>query len=847
MPNNEEEHVFQILDQFMVDREAGLRPNIESVIAKNPRYAARLRKCFSSIEAMDAFASSMTDAPIPQVPQFDDYEIIQEIGRGGMGIVYRARQISLDRSVALKVLPLAAIFDRKSLQRFKNEANAAARLNHDHIVNVYSIDCEKGLHFYAMQLIDGQSLSEVIEQLRSNSRFDSQTGIETEFSSGLSKYHSHHESGYVRSVAELGVTVAEALFHAHEMGIVHRDIKPSNLLLDNRGKVSIADFGLARMQSDASLTQTGDVMGTLRYMSPEQSSGQSELVDHRTDIYSLGATLYELLTLQPVVGSKGKKEILRNLFDEKVVPVTELNSAVPRDLETIILKSISHERENRYSSAQEFANDLSCFLLDKPIYARRPSPIEHCQKWIRRNKWLAAVAVVASLILLTGSLASTFLIHQSNEKLRRSKEQLTKRNQDLVSALARAESAETKVDKLPKVFGDLGSRYYSQRNYVDAFKMYDAALVLDPRSHQSRFYKAKSCLMIGDETLATTLFASLAAEDRSDFQSRSRFYQAWLLFKQKDFVEANKILKTAVDEIEPSANEYRMAVQLFLLNNHQLKQPIEISQAYSKWFADRQPNGDFYCVEALRQLSVQGGKSRALQTFGKALRWYTFRVYGRTSFEDEFSFNLIRECCRELDLQFEPADLQAWDVIKNFRLESLEMVNRSSPVAGAHAAQAQRGMNRNSWGSYWSPFVLDDKKRDGVQLFWCGALDDCLSIQISSAGKNARNFPPGIYRMTGYLTSADDFATIQLRVNGIKVGPKLDMFTPAKTPGRAFASQFGETDFGTVEILDGLNELQIEVVGNNESSSAYNVGLDFIDFWPIDFLETEFATEPIEN
>src|SRR5205807_464467 len=248
------------------------------------------------------------------------FRLLREVGRGGMGVVYEAEQISLRRRVALKVLPFAATLDPKRLQRFRNEARAAACLHHPNIVPVHGVGCVRGVHYYAMQFIEGQSLARVIEELREHwgsaklahpapdrhSTASKPWSIRAQASrstaplGAFSSRHSIREPAHFSAVAQIGIQAAEALEHAHQLGIVHRDIKPANLLLDGRGDLWITDFGLARLQDDHGLTMTGDVLGTLRYMSPEQAAGSKDL-DHRTDVYSLGATLYELLALRPAV------------------------------------------------------------------------------------------------------------------------------------------------------------------------------------------------------------------------------------------------------------------------------------------------------------------------------------------------------------------------------------------------------------------------------------------------------------------------------------------------------------------------------------------------------------------
>jgi serine/threonine protein kinase len=355
--------------------------------------------------------------------------------------------------VALKVLPFAAALDSKQLQRFKNEAQAAAHLNHTNIVPVFGVGCERGVHYYAMQFIEGLTLAAVITELRQES------GLETNGSSrpaaslsavaqdllvgraapaqrpkvqgpptgpyvpapgipapGLattpstpaapSTERSIKSAAYFRSVAHLGVQAAEALGHAHELGVVHRDIKPANLLVDERGNLWVTDFGLAHCQSQAGLTLSGELVGTLRYMSPEQALGKRGLVDHRSDVYSLSATLYDLLTLEPAFRGSDREELLRQIAFEEPRPPRQRNKAIPRELETIVLKAIEKTPEGRYATAQELADDLRRFLDHKPIRAKRPTLLERASKWCRRNPLLAGALTAVAVTLVVGTVTA---------------------------------------------------------------------------------------------------------------------------------------------------------------------------------------------------------------------------------------------------------------------------------------------------------------------------------------------------------------------------------------------------------------------------------------------------------
>ena len=306
---------------------------------------------------------------------------------------------------------------------------------------VFAVGVERGVHYYAMQFIEGRPLSEVIRELqRPDRRKPTASESDREAASEsagpvpsasstvpaaseatrslLSSSPSATGRPFFQAVARLGIQAAEALDYAHSLGVVHRDIKPANLLLDTRGEAWITDFGLARVQAEAglTLTLTGDVLGTLRYMSPEQALGHRERVDHRSDIYSLGATLYELLTLQPAVGGGDRQEILRRIAFEEPTPPRRINPEVPRELETILLKAIAKEPESRYATAQDLADDLRRFLEHKPIRAKRPTLRERAAKWSRRHPaFLAFGFVLLSVVALALAIGSTLLARKQLE------------------------------------------------------------------------------------------------------------------------------------------------------------------------------------------------------------------------------------------------------------------------------------------------------------------------------------------------------------------------------------------------------------------------------------------------
>ncbi|MEX2318187.1 MAG: serine/threonine-protein kinase [Pirellulales bacterium] len=413
-----------VLEDYLADLERGVPQDEQALLAAHPDLADELRPYLDSLQLLHGAARDMRaaktviseagdDAAGQRARQIGDYRIVREIGRGGMGIVYEAHQKSLNRRVALKILPFAAVLDQRQIARFRNEAQAAAQLHHPHIVPVFAVGQEQGVYYYAMQHIDGQSLEQVIAELRKGAEklADQSTQVAGAANGSTTTEHlvpasapssprSIGQGDFFRTVARLGKESAEALQHAHEHGILHRDVKPSNLLVDERGKLWVTDFGLARMQTDSGMTMTGDVVGTLRYMSPEQAAGRTALVDARTDVYSLGATLYELLTQRQAHPGDDRQSLLRQIVEVEPIRPRRLNPAVPIDLETIVLGAMAKSRDERYASAQALADDLERFLSGKPTLARRPTIFDRTAKWARRHRSLVAVAA-AALVLLT--------------------------------------------------------------------------------------------------------------------------------------------------------------------------------------------------------------------------------------------------------------------------------------------------------------------------------------------------------------------------------------------------------------------------------------------------------------
>ena len=443
--------------EYLSELEAGRLPDREAYLERDPELRSTLAEVFDGIELAQALSPRQVVAQEVIAEPLGDFRILREIGRGGMGVVYEAIQLSLGRKVALKVLPFAASLDARQRQRFQIEAHAAALLHHSNIVPIYAVGCERGLHFYAMQLIEGGSLSDVIhERKQTLPRDDTATenrSTERDLHLPTSQSSFPFKEGtcprdsrsYVRSLVQLTAKIADALDYAHQSGTIHRDIKPANLLLDHSGNIWITDFGLAHIAADVSLTMTGDVLGTMRYMSPEQAGGQRSVLDGRTDVYSLGATLYEIFTLQPVHAASGRLALLNQILNDDPKPLRHLDRSIPVEIETIVLKCLAKNPVERYASAADLAADLRRFLDERPILARRPTVVDSVRKWLRRHPSY----VVAGLILLIGGLIglgiTTGIVSRS---LARERHSLTQERQRALEAEARFRLGRRAADEM---------------------------------------------------------------------------------------------------------------------------------------------------------------------------------------------------------------------------------------------------------------------------------------------------------------------------------------------------------------------------------------------------------------
>ncbi len=428
----DEETFLALFESLSQQVRSGQPIDVEAICRQHPQHAERLRGLVPTMTAMAELGGPSDVRPAELVARrLGDFEILGEIGRGGMGLVYEARQLSLDRRVALKVLPFASVLDNRQLARFKQEAQAAAQLHHGHVVPVYSVGSERGVHYYAMQLVDGVTLADVIGSLdeHSSASVDLTGTTLANLASLRTTCADDQQAETFRAAARLGHQAAEALDYAHRQGIVHRDIKPSNLLVQPDGHLWITDFGLARSTGGGDLTVTGALVGTLRYMSPEQVEGPRAQVDHRADIYALGVTIYELVTGRPALDEQAQADLIRAIAQRHPPAPRRVNRAIPVDLETIILKAIAKEPSARYATAGQMAEDLARFVEDRPIAARRARWTERALGWSRRHPrtvWAMLATLTLVVVGLSVAMALVFRAEgRAQANLRLAKQQRT--------------------------------------------------------------------------------------------------------------------------------------------------------------------------------------------------------------------------------------------------------------------------------------------------------------------------------------------------------------------------------------------------------------------------------------
>ena len=394
-PSSASTELDEIIAEYIFAEEAGELVSRDELLATYPDYAGQLQQFFTDRDQFRRLASPLSpeaarrnDLPA-SVRYFGDYELLDEIAQGGMGVVYKARQKTLNRIVAVKMVLAGHLASDQDIKRFEEEAKTAATLKHRSIVPIHEVGRNHGQHYFSMDFVDGPNLAEVIRT----------------------------DPPSPKKAARIIQEVAEAVNYAHQEGIVHRDIKPSNILIDPSGDVQITDFGLALRVGDGSqLTQSGQILGTPAYMPPEQALGKRDLVGPASDIYAMGAVLFEMLTGRPPFRGESASDTIRQLLDTEPLAPRQLNTKTPRDLETICLKCLDKQPHQRYGTAALLADDLSRFLANKPIHARPVGRLERVARWARREPKVAMLTMTAAFLLVAGAIVSTLLAIEAEKR-----------------------------------------------------------------------------------------------------------------------------------------------------------------------------------------------------------------------------------------------------------------------------------------------------------------------------------------------------------------------------------------------------------------------------------------------
>jgi serine/threonine protein kinase len=469
---------------------AGERPGVAEYLRRFPRQGNTLAEELLRVERSLGPAGAGLPAGSEKgvrVQYFGDYELLEEIARGGMGVVYKARQVSLNRIVALKMILAGQLAGAEEVQRFRAEAEAAANLDHPGIVPIYEVGEHEGQHFFSMGYIEGESLARRLAE------------------------------GPLppREAARLLAEVAEAVAYAHGKGVIHRDLKPANILLAAIGRPAdaaagspagarpplaeltprITDFGLAKRASgESGLTATGQVLGTPSYMPPEQASGRGHEATPTADVYSLGAVLYAMLVGRPPFQSASVMDTLRQVIEQEPVPPTRLDRTIDRDLETVCLKCLAKDPRRRYPSARELADDLQRFLRDEPVLARRPSALERASRWAREH---VLAVTVAMLLLATSSIMVPMMSGLAS----------------LVPPTARDRDAGPVIEEMTRLIGEdpgFAAAYcdraeaYLRRGEVDAAILdLDAAIRLQQAPRRALLLRAAAWARRGDHQRAS--------------------------------------------------------------------------------------------------------------------------------------------------------------------------------------------------------------------------------------------------------------------------------------------------------------------------------------------------------
>jgi tetratricopeptide (TPR) repeat protein/predicted Ser/Thr protein kinase len=595
--------------EYLEAIERGAPPDLEEFLARHADAGAALREFLADYQALECLsprvapataASAHTTGRMPagkyprlELPRvFGNFELLEEIARGGMGIVYKARQTTPDRTVALKMILAGQLASDADVERFYAEAQAVATLDHANIVPVFEVGNCEGQHYFSMGYVEGESLSERLAR----------------------------GPLMAREAATIVRDVAGAVHYAHERGIVHRDLKPANILIEQDGRVRVTDFGLARRQTDETrLTHTGQLLGTPNFMPPEQIAGRAEDIGPAADVYSLGATLYAILTGRPPFQAASMADTLRQVAEQEPVALRQLDVAIPRDLETIALKCLEKPPSRRYATAKNLADDLERFLTDRPIAARRSTQVERFVRWGRRNPLAAGLtAAVAALVV-----AAVSVLAVSNAQIRRESVARAAALQQKDAALATARDAVNQMltDVASEKFNNVPIAHPlrvsllkgAQRFYEQLMQLNEADKSLVPEMAQVLYNMAGLQRELGQKEAAERSLQRgielLSATDERDpiLQERMAIMEMDLAYTMDPMIGS---LRTAREEDPAVEAQYQLALEHLDKLHQRWPDRLRAYVMYLHYRGDRAcKRGDLEQAEQLWREAIVNGEA----------------------------------------------------------------------------------------------------------------------------------------------------------------------------------------------------------------------------------------------
>ncbi len=545
-------------------QESGSHDDFEAILSEYPDLRGELQSRLEFLSGMGFGVPEGSGDALPE--RLGDFERLERIGGGGMGVVYRARQLSLDREVALKVIRPEAASSERARERFSREVGALAKLRHPGIVQILAVGDEAGTPYFAMPLLQGATLAEVLRSVGER-RPEALTGEElyhavaSHCGHGLENSEKDKSTGsgtttgskssWIRNCLKVVLSAAEALSHAHDAGVLHRDVKPSNLMYCVDRRVLLFDFGLTRDAVDERMTRTGGPVGSPAYMAPEQI--REEELDARTDVYALGVTLYEMLTLRLPFLAKNQEDLRRAILSGNSVKLRERNRSVPWDVETVCMVAMDRDPARRYQSMSEFAADISRLLDRESISARRPGLLLRSKRWAQRHSTIAASLILGSLLFVGTPSALYWQQLSSNERLRGAKE-----TAERLRGLAEKREREAQ--------DNLGLALAA----VDRFllRLGNKDLMLEPRAEKL------SRQIIKD---AVELFETYLKRTKGDARLLVERGRAWTSLAivqsiQGDYQTAEASVRTAIKSLEVQAKTDDSALRALAVAQHTLGQ-----------------------------------------------------------------------------------------------------------------------------------------------------------------------------------------------------------------------------------------------------------------------------------